>query len=68
MYTLDSELLINLKFSGLFLIIGYHRPVPEYIGNMTSLVRLSLETNQFNGSLPPEIGEAGQFRDAQSHC
>ncbi|KAL3345110.1 hypothetical protein AABB24_024185 [Solanum stoloniferum] len=30
--------------------------VPEYIGNMTSLVRLSLETNLFNGSLPAEVG------------
>ncbi|XP_049371776.1 probable LRR receptor-like serine/threonine-protein kinase At1g07650 [Solanum verrucosum] len=30
--------------------------VPEYIGNMTSLVILSLETNLFNGSLPAEVG------------
>ncbi|KAK4347286.1 hypothetical protein RND71_033625 [Anisodus tanguticus] len=32
-------------------------PVPEFIGNMTSLVKLSLETNLFNGSLPAEIGK-----------
>ncbi|MCD7471791.1 hypothetical protein HAX54_012459 [Datura stramonium] len=30
--------------------------VPEYTGNMTSLVKLSLETNLFNGSLPAEVG------------
>ncbi|PHU26041.1 hypothetical protein BC332_04373 [Capsicum chinense] len=31
--------------------------VPEYIGNITSLVKLSLEANLFNGSLPAEIGK-----------
>lgn len=30
--------------------------VPKYIGNMASLVKLSLETNLFNGSLPAELG------------
>ncbi|KAK4361248.1 hypothetical protein RND71_020200 [Anisodus tanguticus] len=42
-----------------FMIISNNRlsgPIPEYIGNMSSLTVMSLETNLFNGSLPAEVG------------
>ncbi|OIT34832.1 PREDICTED: probable LRR receptor-like serine/threonine-protein kinase At1g07650 isoform X1 [Nicotiana attenuata] len=42
-----------------FMVVSNNRlsgPIPEYIGNMTSLTIMSLETNLFNGSLPVEVG------------
>ncbi|XP_048322233.2 probable leucine-rich repeat receptor-like serine/threonine-protein kinase At3g14840 isoform X2 [Ziziphus jujuba] len=31
-------------------------PIPAYLGNMTSLTALALESNLFSGSIPPEFG------------
>ncbi|XP_031120708.1 probable leucine-rich repeat receptor-like serine/threonine-protein kinase At3g14840 isoform X2 [Ipomoea triloba] len=32
-------------------------PIPKYLGNITTLIYLSLENNMFNGSVPPELGK-----------
>ncbi|KAK6797301.1 hypothetical protein RDI58_005003 [Solanum bulbocastanum] len=32
-------------------------PIPKYLGNMTSLVYMRLESNMFNGTVPKELGD-----------
>jgi Leucine-rich repeat (LRR) protein len=31
-------------------------PIPDYLGNMTTLMKMSLEDNLFYGTVPPELG------------
>ncbi|XP_031120508.1 probable LRR receptor-like serine/threonine-protein kinase At1g07650 [Ipomoea triloba] len=31
-------------------------PIPKYLGNITTLIQLSLKSNMFNGTVPPELG------------
>ncbi|XP_031120662.1 probable leucine-rich repeat receptor-like serine/threonine-protein kinase At3g14840 isoform X1 [Ipomoea triloba] len=54
----------SAKFENLTLTVNrLSGPIPTYLGNITSLVYLSLENNMFNGTVPPELGKLSNLQN-----
>ncbi|XP_049382876.1 probable LRR receptor-like serine/threonine-protein kinase At1g07650 [Solanum stenotomum] len=46
---------IKLKYMSV-MVNRLSGPIPNYLGNMTTLLYMSLENNMFNGTVPKELG------------
>ncbi|CAI9773925.1 unnamed protein product [Fraxinus pennsylvanica] len=44
----------NLEYMSL-IVNRLSKPIPKYLGNITTLVYLNLESNSFNGTIPTEL-------------